>query len=83
MAGSDDESQTSDAPNLTETAASEVHEQFRKTETERVRMAALSRVERLKTRVERLGGSEKAERTAKQTSRQTYVGSRTTDEMLK
>jgi hypothetical protein len=40
MADVNDESQTSDAPNLTETAAAEVHKQFRRTEAERVRMAA-------------------------------------------
>jgi hypothetical protein len=40
MADVNDESQTPDAPNLTETAAAEVHEQFRRTEAERVRMAA-------------------------------------------
>jgi hypothetical protein len=40
MANINNESQTSDVPNLTETAASEVHEQFRRTEAERVRMAA-------------------------------------------
>jgi hypothetical protein len=36
----DNESQISDVPNLTDAAASEVHEQFQRTETERVRMAA-------------------------------------------
>jgi hypothetical protein len=36
----DKESQISDVPNLTDAAASEVHEQFRRTEVERVRMAA-------------------------------------------
>jgi hypothetical protein len=40
MADIDNKSQTSDVPNLTETAASEVHKQFQRTEAERVRMAA-------------------------------------------
>jgi hypothetical protein len=40
MADVNDKSQTPDAPNLTETAAAEVHEQFRRTEAKRVRMAA-------------------------------------------
>jgi hypothetical protein len=40
MADIDNDSQISDVPNLTEVAASEVHEQFRRTEAERVRMAA-------------------------------------------
>jgi hypothetical protein len=34
------ESQISDVPNLTDVVASEVHEQFRRTEAERVRMVA-------------------------------------------
>jgi hypothetical protein len=40
MADIDDDSQISDVPNLTEASASEVHEQFRKKEAERVRLAA-------------------------------------------
>jgi hypothetical protein len=40
MADIDNESQISDVPNLTEAAASEVHEQFRRTEAERVRVTA-------------------------------------------
>jgi hypothetical protein len=40
MADIDNDRQISDVPNLTETSASEVHEQFRRTEAERVRLAA-------------------------------------------
>jgi hypothetical protein len=40
MADIDDDSQISDVPNLTEASASEVHEQFWRTEAERVRLAA-------------------------------------------
>jgi hypothetical protein len=40
MADIDNESQISVVPNLTEAAASEVHEQFRRTEAERVKVAA-------------------------------------------
>jgi hypothetical protein len=36
----DNQSQISDVPSVTEAAASEVHEQFRRTEADRVRMAA-------------------------------------------
>jgi hypothetical protein len=84
---------------LTEAAASEVHEQFQRTEAERVRMAAAAQgaIPRGTAGDPRgaVGGSEethqqihgeKMEGTAKQTSRQTYVGSRTThlrDETLK
>jgi hypothetical protein len=40
MADIDNDSQISDVPNLTEASASEVHEQFWRTEAERVRLAA-------------------------------------------
>jgi hypothetical protein len=41
MADFNNDSQISDVPNLTEASASEVHEQFRRTEAERVRLYLL------------------------------------------
>jgi hypothetical protein len=96
MANINNESQISDVPNLTEAAASEVHEQFQRTEAERVRMAATAQGAIPRGMVEdprgAVGGSEethqqihreKTEETAKQTSKQTYVGIRTSDKTPK
>jgi hypothetical protein len=96
MANIDNESQISDVPNLNEAAALEVHEQFRRTEAKRVRVAAAAQeaiphgmVGDPRGAVGGVGadapanprGEDGGNGQAK--SKQTYVGSRTPDETPK
>jgi hypothetical protein len=83
----DNESQISDVPNMTDAAASEVHEQFRRTGADRVRLAAAAAqgavprgmVGDPRGPVGGVGGNAPANPQGKpeETSQQTHVGIRT------